>query len=211
MSKYGFRIVGASLYTDASIHTYFKNLNYSSEDLHGLRDNVIEDDFKIGTQYHLENFRRGDDKTRSYILNALCAHRDAGLDACPETAALDFGREGCHEQNVRYYRDFLEHGKHRGQGHLFVGTLPTTPICEVAIALKLYGGIYYFNAFDRFDALWTEIEMQFECTPVKRVLVCNYTKTRLLTFLVIPGETDIPENLKNIEEIVFKKNISEED
>jgi len=192
---YHWEIAGASVLTGAEIRTFRKKLSFLSDDMPGVRDLVLSQsqETDIPHRIAMDDFRRGDYKMRAYLLNIIASHQDAGLDTVEKTSVIDFGRCGCHEENVRYFQDYHAHERHRGSGHLFVGTLPTTPVCEAAISLNLHGPVYYLNAMNRFDVLWNEIEMLLECMQMQRVVVCNYTGERLVTFLAVPGEIQIAD------------------
>ena len=134
-------------------------------------------------------------KTLKYILAAVLAHRDAEVDSVRETAIADFGRQGCHEQNLNYFNDYREHGRHLGRGHLFVGTLPTTPPCEAAISLKLTGPCFYMDSLGRWTVLWDEVTNFFEMPGIRRVMICNYESDKLTVLLAEPGGTlEIPDD-----------------
>lgn len=105
------------------------------------------------------------------------------------TAVLDCGREGCHQENLLYYRDYLENGRHLGRGHLFVGTLPSTPLCEAAISLGLNGPAYYMDPLDRNELLWNEIEFLLEEDENERVLLFHFTGGVLYVFCFTKGST----------------------
>lgn len=105
------------------------------------------------------------------------------------TAVLDCGREGCHQENLLYYRDYLENGRHLGRGHLFVGTLPSTPLCEAAISLGLNGPAYYMDPLDRNELLWDEIEFLLEEDENERVLLFHFIGGILYAFCFTKGST----------------------
>lgn len=183
IKQYHWRFIGASKLENLSIRTSRLQLNYSSNSIEELKETLLQTPDQYPHEIKLEHFRRGDEKMQAYILNGIATHRDAAVDAVPETAMLDFGQCGCHQQNISYYSDYQKYGRHKGQGHLFVGTLPTTPICETAIALNLKASAYYLDSMGRFETLYSEIEMLLESTPSKRVLVYHYSGHVIYTFL----------------------------
>ena len=126
-----------------SFRTWRRGIAISGEDTQDAKAKVAAETEDFPHVFGLDNFRRGDAKVRTYILASILAHRDAEVDSVRPTAIIDFGRQGCHEQNLDYFNDYREHGRHLGRGHLFVGTLPTTPPCEAAISLKLTGPCFY--------------------------------------------------------------------
>lgn len=144
-----------------------------------------------------ENFRRGDEKTKAYLLCGALAYLDADRLPTARTAILDFGREGCHEQNLRYYRDYVQFGRNLGQGHLFVATLPSTPLSEAAIALHLHGPARYVDSLGRWEALREAVDMHFSIDGLDAVLVFHYGRKRVLSLLALPG-TSAPPSLSDL-------------
>jgi len=191
---YPWHVIGGVSVDRLAFRTWRRGLEYIGEDTQDAKAKVsaVQDEFPH--VYGLDNFRRGDSKVRTYILASVLAHRDASADALRETAIIDFGRQGCHEQNLEYFNDYREHGRHLGRGHLFVGTLPTTPPCEAAISLKLTGPCIYMDALDRFHVLWEEVSNFFEMPWIRRVMICRYESGKLTVLLAEPGgTTEIPD------------------
>ena len=195
MSAYPWHVIGGVTADGLSFRTWRRGLVYAAEDTQDAKAKVsaVQDDFPHVCG--LDNFRRGDAKVRTYILAAILAHRDAEVDSVRETAVIDFGRQGCHEQNLNYFNDYREHGRHLGRGHLFVGTLPTTPPCEAAISLKLTGPCFYMDAFDRWPVLWDEVTNFFEMPGIRRVMICRYESDKLTVLLAESGGIlEIPDD-----------------
>ena len=86
---------------------------------------------------NLLDFRRGCGKVKAAMLGAIAALYDAGAFPSDRIALIGTGSDGSRTENLAYYQDYTEHGRDGGRGQLFVGTLPTTPLCEAAIALSL--------------------------------------------------------------------------
>jgi 3-oxoacyl-(acyl-carrier-protein) synthase len=57
----------------------------------------------------------------------------------PEIGLLGAGGEGFLQANQEYFRDYFASGRTMGRGNLFIYTLPTSALGEVAIALSLGG------------------------------------------------------------------------
>ena len=105
MSAYPWHIIGGVTADGLSFRTWRRGLVYTAEDTQDAKAKVSEPQDEFPHVYGLDNFRRGDAKVRTYILAALLAHRDAEVDSVRETAIADFGRQGCHEQNLNYFND----------------------------------------------------------------------------------------------------------
>lgn len=69
---------------------------------------------------------------------ALEAARWAPSATC-EIGLVAAGYEGCLQANQNYFRDYVTAGRSMGRGNLFIYTLPTSTLGEVAIALGLTG------------------------------------------------------------------------
>lgn len=73
----------------------------------------------------------------------LLAHIGQANASFGETAILGYGTEGSHTGNRIYWQDYAENGKVSGKGHLFVGTLSSTPLCQLALILGCHAPVYY--------------------------------------------------------------------
>jgi len=56
-----------------------------------------------------------------------------------EIGVVAAGYEGCLKADQDYFRDYVDSGRTLGRGNLFIYTLPTSIMGEVAIALSLAG------------------------------------------------------------------------
>ena len=140
-----------------------------------------------------EDFRRGDFAVRQHLLAAILAVFDADAGTGGNTALLGHSREGCLQQNRSYFSDYVQYGRQYGKGHLFVGTLPSTPVCEAAIALGFHGAAYYLDTRDRADVFWRETELLLADHP--SVLAFHRRKETLFAFFLRPGRTDVPRDI----------------
>ena len=140
-----------------------------------------------------EDFRRGDLVTRQHLLTAILAVLDADAGSGGDPALLGHSRQGCLKQNRAYFSDYVQYGRQYGKGHLFVGTLPSTPICEAAIALGFHGAAYYLDTLDHTELFWREIELLLTDHPA--VLAFHREMETLFAFYLIPGETEVPADI----------------
>lgn len=144
---------------------------------------------------NFDNFRRSDQKSRAYIVTTLLAFYDAGIrkTGYSNVAILDCGREGCHHENLLYFHDYLENGRLLGRGHLFVGTLPSTPLSEAAISLRLNGPAYYIDTLGEYDIAYSEIESLLEDREIEQALFFHFEKNTVYCFCIGRGEIEIPD------------------
>ena len=185
MREYHWRAAGAVRFDGLRCGTMRKKLSLGADSLPDMLDAVCA--LPGVPDISLDNFRRGDATVKRYLLASMLALTDAGLPSGGDAAVLDFSREGSHRQNKAYFEDYKTFGRQLGRGHLFVGTLPSTPVCEAAIALRFHGAVFYLNARDRMHAFWKEIELLL--TEYPAVLAFYRMKTVLYAFVMVPGAT----------------------
>lgn len=136
----------------------------------------------------LDNYRRADHKAKSYMLAGWLAAYDAAIPSGWEQAVIDISRVGCHEQNKLYYKDFVEFGRQLGRGHLFVGTLPSTPLCEALLTLNFHGPSFYMDTMDDFQPFWQEIALLLTDDDCGGVLAFYYIPGRTVAMYFAPGK-----------------------
>ncbi len=79
-------------------------------------------------------------ETRYCLCAASVAMKEMGWDGGErEIGLLSAGSDGCAKANEEYFRDYVANGRTLGRGNLFIYTLPTSALGEVAIALSLRG------------------------------------------------------------------------
>lgn len=118
-----------------------------------------------------QDFRRGGIKVKLAILGAAAALYDAGLEPSDRLGLTGWGTDGCRTENLLYFQDYMEHGRCGGRGQLFVGTLPTTPLCEAAIALGLHGPAYYLDTEGREDLLRRDLHLSLSDPALDGILL----------------------------------------
>ena len=80
------------------------------------------------------------------------------------TAILGFGKKGSHQGNLDYWKDYADNGRQGAQGHLFVGTLASTPLCQLALTLGCHAPVYYVSPENGYDPIENELEfLSGEC------------------------------------------------
>jgi 3-oxoacyl-(acyl-carrier-protein) synthase len=79
-------------------------------------------------------------ETRCGLCAASIALKSIGLESGgKEIGLLSAGSNGCLRANEEYFRDYVANGRTLGRGNLFIYTLQTSALGEVAIALSLAG------------------------------------------------------------------------
>jgi len=105
-------------------------------------------DRKLLFDEEVVNFRRFDYESKLSCSLIALALRDAGVKAREkkeETGIIGFGRYGSNVSDKDYYSDFLKFGEKTGRGHVFIYTLPTSPLAESSIYFRLMGPLYYLS------------------------------------------------------------------
>ena len=92
-------------------------------------------------------FSRMTTETKSCLCAASVALRSIGpKPPHAEIGLVSAGAEGCIKADEAYFRDYVSSGRSMGRGNLFIYTLPTSTLGEVAIALSLTGPAMYLHA-----------------------------------------------------------------
>jgi 3-oxoacyl-[acyl-carrier-protein] synthase II len=79
-------------------------------------------------------------EARCSLVAASLAMKAAGWDSHHQVLAImGTGYEGCLAADAAYFQDYVDGGQSMGRANLFIYTLPTSALSEVAIALNLTG------------------------------------------------------------------------
>ena len=141
----------------------------------------------IPAERDLEDFRRGSATVKYSLLAALLAATDAP-DWSPErTGALGWNGSGCHTNNLAYWQDYLASNRQNGRGALFVATLPTTPVCEVAITLRLRGPVSYLATARDTQCILNETADWLRSANLRQFLLLEATPTSACALLLQDG------------------------
>lgn len=97
----------------------------------------------------VKNAGKFDAATRQAFCAAALALHDAGFNGNGEnTALIGTGAAECTQANQNYFNDYAAHGRQLARANLFIYTLPTSPLAEIAIHFKLAGPLFYTAAPD---------------------------------------------------------------
>lgn len=112
-----------------------------------------------------EKFFRIGEQSAITIAMALLAFNQARLDDEVDfdmTAVLGYGEDGSHHNNLTYWHDYVNNGKISAQGHLFVGTLASTPLCQLALTLGCHAPVYYISPQRDKSVLASELDFIYK-------------------------------------------------
>ena len=97
----------------------------------------------------MKYYARMTPETRCCLFAASLALKNARWDANRrEIGLLSAGSDGCLQPNGEYFQDYVANGRTLGRGNLFIYTLPTSALGEVAIALSLTGPCMFIHEGD---------------------------------------------------------------
>ncbi len=100
------------------------------------------------------------DEARAAIVACRLALPAAAVPASREVALLAAGDDASLAADLGYFADYVAHGRSLGRGNLFVHTLPSSTLGQVAIALGLAGPAWHLqDARQPVHALLAEAEL----------------------------------------------------
>ena len=148
-----------------------------------------------------EKFFRIGEQAAVVIAMALTVLESASVENFDRTAVAGYGMEGSHHGNLKYWEDFVVNGRTEAQGHLFVGTLASTPLCQLALTLGCHGPVFYVSPAGEGPVLEDELMfLQDQCETLFLIETRpDYCRCMLLK---VSGEGKIAEEtLRIFEEI----------
>ena len=123
-----------------------KSLQWQYDDVRSLCAQLLKD---AVLAYPIKNLARFDEPSCLITLSVALALHDADIlyadGKKQEIGILGTNPDGALASNIAYFRDYVEHGKKLARGNLFIYTLPTSPLAEVAIHFGLQGPLLYLR------------------------------------------------------------------
>jgi len=93
----------------------------------------------------IKNFKRFPDETKKMVLATKLALFDAKIENIKDFGLMAVSSEGSLNSNIKYFKDYVDCGCKMGRGSLFIYTLPTTPLAEIAIAFGIEGSLQFLT------------------------------------------------------------------
>ena len=132
------------------------------------------------------------DLAQRFCLASALALRDAfdlpghiALDPS-KVGMLSLSRDGALKANLDYFKDYIESGRKSARGNLFIRTLPTSSLAQVAMTFGFKGPIVHLSSAapelghlaDRSDALENRIEglNLLSCVADDKTVICFFLK-----------------------------------
>jgi hypothetical protein len=107
----------------------------------------------------------------------------------PEIGLITSSRDGCLRDNHDYFRDYVASGRTLGRGNLFMYTLPTSVVGEIAIALSLTGpSVFHYDDVRPLAALIRAAERLLTDNEAERMLAMWSDPQAALCMAFEPGE-----------------------
>jgi 3-oxoacyl-[acyl-carrier-protein] synthase II len=124
--------------------------------LQGLRRNYDNTSSLNSQLYHeslflypIKNFGRFDTPSKMACCTGALALRDAGIlyseQRKQNIGIIGTNTTGSLPSDVYYFKDYVKSGRTLARGNLFIYTLPSSPLAEVAISFGLQGPLLYMT------------------------------------------------------------------
>lgn len=142
----------------------------------------------------VKNFGRFDVPTRRAFCAAALALHDADFVVTESPVGLiGGGTEECTFANQKYFLDYAEHGRKLARANLFIYTLPTSPLAEIAICFKLDGPLFFTSSLSNSSAhLMNRACGLIEEGAASSMLILWMEKDFAGAFLLQAGENNLP-------------------
>jgi hypothetical protein len=129
----------------------------------------------------VKNYGRFDLPSRLVCAACALALQDAGVPpdgARRDVALLGTSADGCLDSNGAYFRDYVAGGRILARANLFLYTLPSSPLGEVAVHFGLEGPLLYVGlAAPRLPALARTAELLLANRECQAALVVEHSAT----------------------------------
>ena len=89
--------------------------------------------------------RSGNLSRRSICAAALLLDQVSARRDLAHYAVVEAGKNGCYDGNMIFWDDYERNNFEIAQAHYFIGTLPSTAVCEIAIAFQIHGMAYHLT------------------------------------------------------------------
>ncbi|HEX4055318.1 MAG TPA: hypothetical protein VHX86_13725 [Tepidisphaeraceae bacterium] len=108
----------------------------------------------------------------------------------PEIGLLCGGSDGCLAANQEYFRDYVASGRSLGRGNLFIYTLPTSVLGEVAIVLSLAGPCLFIHDETRPLSALARHAREFVVDGEANAMLALWSDTSAAVCLAVDGGGD---------------------
>ena len=150
--------------------------------------------------YPFENFGRLDAASKMTCCAVSLALKDTGLTyplhRKPDIGIAGTNSSGCLSSDVRYFKDYLDHGRTLARGNLFIYTIPSSPVSEAAIHFGLQGPLFYMTGPESPLAGLVDMAAEIICLDeASMMLIGTATENNALFFTMAGDSSDYPEDV----------------
>jgi hypothetical protein len=169
-------LAGASWNHENKLKSLYKQNEYSYSTLKEIHNHFVPN--KI-IDKEINNFRRISLNSKLYSLLTGLALYDSNIKLNSEskenTGVISCTHNASTPDNEKYFKDYISAGRTMARGNLFVYTLPTSPLGEVAISYQLKGPLFYSNySGDRLEMFIEQAEFMLNTNQAEN-LICIFT------------------------------------
>ena len=188
-------LIGASWNCKNKIDSLYRGNKFSYNNLKELYSQFTANRI---IDKEISNFRRISTNSKLYSLLTGLSIYDSRVDLS-SLKTENFGVISCthkasNMENMKYFNDYISAGRKMARGNLFVYTLPTSSLGEVAITYQLRGPLFYSNFTDnRMDMFLEQADFMIK-TEQAEYLACIYTDTLSEICLIITKEANHCKN-----------------
>lgn len=129
------------------------------------------------------------DLSQRFCLASGLALRDAGKPSLnsSQVGMLSLSRDGALDANLKYFKEYIQSGRKSAHGNLFINTLPTSPLAQVAMNLGFKGPIFHLSTAEpAMGGLLERAESLARRTEGLNLLCCVGGEKGVISFLMRP-------------------------
>lgn len=137
----------------------------------------------------LKKVRWFSDLSQRFCLASGLALRDAGKPVlnASQVGMLSLSRDGALDANMKYFKEYIQSGRKSAHGNLFINTLPTSPLAQVAMNLGFKGPIFHLSSpSPSLGLLLERAESLARRTEGLNLLCCVGSEKGVLSFFMRP-------------------------
>ena len=146
--------------------------------------------------------------SQRYCLAAALTLRDAfessaaARIAAPQVGILSLNRDGALRSNLDYFKDYVQSGRKLARGNLFIHTLPTSPLAEVAITFGLKGPLFHLSASEpEWNLLFDRSEALGQAASGLNLLCCAASEHAIICFFLSPDGSQTEEKCISVQQM----------
>jgi len=137
---------------------------------------------------------------QAFCAAALALHDADFSNDWKNVGLIGTGQEECTPANQAYFEDYAENGRRMARANLFIYTLPTSPLAEIAIHFKLDGPLFFSAAVSAAGShLMKSAAGLLTENGTSQVLALWMEHSGTVALLLDAEEGDIPEEVHSLD------------